>query len=148
MKITKTGTVAVITTDITAEQFHKVAKFKPEALVLTDKETKEAKFVVRQEGDPFGDIGKYGADLTKGVDGKLCVVVNINGLDDEAATEWLKDVLIAPVASLQKVQEQILAALPEIEEAEAKFATLFEETPTESCGEPAAAYTEASCESN
>lgn len=147
MKITKTGTVAVITTDITAEQFRKVAKFKPEALVLTDEETKEVKFVVRC-GANNGEIGKYGVDLAEGVDGKLCIVVNIGGFDDEAATEWLKDVLIAPVASLQKVQEQILAALPEIEEAEAKFATLFEETPTESCGEPAAAYTEASCESN
>lgn len=147
MKITKTGTVAVITTDITAEQFRKVAKFKPEALVLTDEETKEAKFVVRC-GAINGEIGKYGADLAEGVDGKLCIIVNIGGFDDEAATEWLKDVLIAPVASLQKVQEQILAALPEIEEAEAKFATLFEETPAAPCAESAAAYTAISCESD
>lgn len=147
MKITKIGTVAVITTDITEEQFHKVAKFKPEALVLTDEETKETKFVVRRGGN-MGDIGKYGADLVKSVDGKLCVVVNICGFDDETATKWLKDVFIAPVASLQKVQEQILAALPEIEEAEAKFATLFEETPTAPCAESAAAYTAISCESD
>lgn len=147
MKITKTGTVAVITTDITAEQFHKVAKFKPEALVLTDEETKEAKFVVRC-GANNGEIGKYGVNLAKGVDGKLCIAVNISGLDDEAATKWLKDAFIAPITSLQKVQEQILAALPEIEEAEAKFATLFEETPTAPCAESAAAYTAISCESD
>lgn len=130
MKITKTGTLAVIETDITKEQYCKVAKFNPKALTLFDSETKQAVFKVSFDtiNRSHGDIGKFGATLVVGVNGKLCFTVDVSGLTSEEVDEFLTEEYLAPITSLQKVQEQILAALPEIERAETAFASLFNQS--------------------
>lgn len=127
MKITKTGTMAVIETDITREQYRLVSKFNPKALMLFDSETKEVLFRVTVDGThrTLGEVGKFGALLVEGVNGKLCISVDIGGFSSEEADEFLTEEYLAPVASLQKIQEQVFAALPEIERAETAFAALF-----------------------
>ncbi len=117
-KITISGEAVVVTSSVKLEDYEKVAKYRPDALVLKGGEDgKEPIFRVGVVRSGAGSIGKYGAEFATAThdDEKLaCITMLFTGSSDADIKETVADEIGAAVLNLNKLEATIPAVLSEI----------------------------------
>lgn len=73
-KVKVMGSAVVIESAATVEQLETVQKYRPEVLTLKDADG-EPTFMVSVKQGGTGSVGKYGAEFTKGSNGKATITV-------------------------------------------------------------------------
>lgn len=111
------GLTAVVVSDHTPEELKEIAKYRPEAMMLKDPETKEVTFGVCQ-GKGDGSINRVGAEFGEGTsDGKAIITLKIPvGTDPK---EYIEEKVGVAILNLQKVERGWDAALEEIAQEKA-----------------------------
>lgn len=112
------GQTAVIESGFTPEQIAEVAKYRPAALQLIDKEAKEVEFAVGI-GSGFGVINKYGAEFGSGKNAEGKAIITIQVPDGKDAKEYIEDKVGVSILNLKKVEDGLTAVLEEIAEEKA-----------------------------
>ena len=113
------GCTAVVASDYTPDELAEIAKYRPEAMMLKDPETKEVTFGVCQ-GKGDGSINKNGAEFGEGktADGKAIITLRIP--TDAEPKEYIEKKVGVAILNLQKVEEGWGRALAAIAEEKAK----------------------------
>lgn len=106
-KIKKVGQALVLTSAITAKEFDKIIKFKPEALELRTEKGEVTFKVMLGEGE----VSKYGVGFDY-VDKEGYLQLTIMTYVD--SKEDILDCYAAILANLKKVEDQVAAALDEV----------------------------------
>lgn len=118
------GAALVITSTATPDEITSLAKYRPEALVLTEGEGSEKREVFRVGcGTGVGSISAFGASFSKVTnnDGKATITVRIpDGVEDRKA--WAEENVGLAILKLAKVEEQFTDALASVEEEKALVA--------------------------
>lgn len=116
-KATVIGDALVITSGLTLEQIKTVEKYGPEKLVLKGGEDGKEELFAICSTEGSGEINEYGATFGRTArDGSnaACITMLIGKVEDDVQ-QHVADMIGAAVIKLNKLEEQILAALPEIE---------------------------------
>lgn len=108
------GGAFIVTSIATPEELKTLGKYRPAALKLIDKETKEPKFIVKA-GTGMGDISKNGAIFGEHTDpdGKATITVGLpDGVADGKA--WAVENLGGALLSLNEVEKQFADQLASV----------------------------------
>lgn len=131
MKITIIGTVAVVRTGITYEEFFRAQKFEPSCCVLTNEKGEEY-FKVNNTGN---GLNAFGANLTEGVAGELCLTLPAcGGTFEGTKADFLRQYTV-PLTNLDRVITQIKEKLPELTVMEERIGDMFEDVPEPTAAE-------------
>lgn len=124
-KVTISGDAVVITSAVKLEDYKKVKKYRPNALVLMGGEDgKEPIFRVGVLPNGAGSIGKYGAEFAKETrdEEKLaCITMLFTGSSEANIKEAVADEIGAAVLNLNKLEATIPGVLEEIAAAKAQI---------------------------
>lgn len=110
------GSSCVVKSRLTPDQIRKVKKYHPEKLCLYD-ENGEMDFKIDLDETSPGTIGKYGACFGNATspEGNATITVVIDPAVEDSV-ELIRDKLGHALTCLKKMEEQILEALPVIEQ--------------------------------
>jgi hypothetical protein len=112
-KVTIAGNSYVVTADVTMADLEMVRKYRPSALAITDAETSETVFKVGIGTSSVNDHGISFGGVSND-DAKLATATLPIPSDVEDAKEYVLDKAGLAIASLNKVETGIAAALEEI----------------------------------
>lgn len=116
-KATVVGDALVVTSALSLEDIKTVEKYGPEHLVLKGGEDgKEELFAICSCEGP-GDINDVGAAFgrsTRDDGGFACITMMVGDIKGDAA-QYVADLIGPALYKLNKLEEQIVAAMPEIE---------------------------------
>lgn len=126
-KIKVLGDTIQLTSDITAEEFDRVKRFAPEALIMKDADTGDEVFGISR-GDAF--VSKYGVCFCS-VDneGKLFMTTNnvvTDHSDREAELKAVKEFYAPIMAKLGTIEAHLKNVMAELEELEASVESSIE----------------------
>ena len=115
-KITITGDVAVITSEMKLEEIEKLEKYNRNALTLFDNEGKEPEFCVKSSTK--GSINRYGAEFNgKSRDeGFATITIPVKGETKEEVEAYLLDKTGNAILNVNKIEEQAIEALAKVDE--------------------------------
>lgn len=118
-KITIAGSAVVVTSEVTLEDYRKIAKYRPKALVLMGGEDgKEPIFRVGFANNGPGCIGEYGAEFAEAThdEKKLASITLLyRGDNGENIKEAVADEIGAAVMKLSKLEATLPGVLTEID---------------------------------
>lgn len=118
-KITVVGQAVVVTSAMKLEDIKKVAKYRPEALILKGGE--DNKEDIFRLGVGAGSINKFGASFDKETrdEEKLAVVTMTTTYDGAEIKDFVADELGAAFISLGKLEAALPAVIEEIDREKA-----------------------------
>lgn len=114
-KIKVTGAAAVVVSDVKLEDYKKVAKYRPDRLVLKD-ENGEPYFTV-QTSHGVGNIGKYGAtfgDITDGAEKHATITIIDNDGFGEDAKQAVAEKVGVAILHLNEIEASLPAIIREV----------------------------------
>ena len=111
-KVSITGKVAAVISDISLENIKVIEKFRPQALSLFEGEGKEKTVVFRIASGNTDCISNNGIVFTAKVDDGRAVVCTM--LDAEKAKDLFAEKFGVAILNLRKLESQIPAVLEEI----------------------------------
>ena len=118
-KITVVGQAVVVTSAMKLEDIKKVAKYRPEALILKGGE--DNKEDIFRLGVGTGSINKFGASFDKETrdEEKLAVVTMTTTYDGAEIKDFVADELGAALINLGKLEAALPAVIEEIDREKA-----------------------------
>ena len=116
-KATVVGDALVITSDLSLEDIKTVEKYGPEHLVLKGGEDGKEELFAICSCEGSGDINECGAAFgrTTRDDGKYAVITMMIGDVKGDVAQYVADLIGPALYKLNKLEAQIMAAMPEIE---------------------------------
>lgn len=109
------GGAIILSSDATPDQIKTLTKYRPNALKLVNKESKDVEYVVAMSESGLGSINNNGAVFSAHTnnDGKATITIGIpDNVDDGKA--WFVDTLGKAMLNLQKVEAQFDAELESV----------------------------------
>ena len=115
-QVRKFGEAVVITSAAKLEDIKKLAKYRPEALILySEGEEKEPVFAVGLSGKKTGSISKYGVEFGGASEDGFAQVTTLYAGPEENVREALADTIGPQVVLLSKLEETFPAVLEQID---------------------------------
>lgn len=127
-KATVIGDALVITSALTLDQIKAVEKYAPEKTVLKGGEDGKEEIFAICSSDDAGDINEFGAAFgrtTRDEAGTACITMMLGKVEGDIQAH-VADLIGAALVKLNKLEEQILAALPEVEAYKAAMLSAIE----------------------
>jgi hypothetical protein len=115
-KVKVLGSAAVVVSELKVKDIETLRKFKPSALKLVDKETKDELFAVSMSSTPA--FNKFGANFTNAnAEGfaEMTITIPTTVAEDQKKT-YVADNFGYALLSLNKLEEQALTVLAETAE--------------------------------
>ena len=113
-KAVVTGGAIVVSSIATPEELRTIKKYRPDALKLVDKETKNVQYLVSIAGG-LGELNGNGAIFGQHADGEGKATITIGAPDDVSdVRDWAIEHLGSALLKLNKVEEQFTEQLESI----------------------------------
>jgi hypothetical protein len=113
--VTIAGNSYCVASDIAMADWRKVAKYRPQAMTLTDEETKEAYFKVALGTSSLSDYGISFGGVSNDEEKVATCTLPIPTTETDAK-EYVLDKAGVALSNLRKIEENISAVLGEIQE--------------------------------
>ena len=113
------GQTAVVESGFEPGEIREVSKYRPEALLLKNAETKDVEFAVAM-GSGKGKINKIGAEFGSGKNAEGKAIITIDLPDGVDAKEYIEEKVGVAILNLQKVEDGLRHALGEIADEKAR----------------------------
>lgn len=110
------GPVAIIASQLTVEQIKQIEKYRPDALVVVDKDENPL-FKMTVAKNSKGSLNKYGAAFsTAGTsDGSSTITIDLpEGKYNEAGAQWVAEEFGGPLNFIRKLEENAILQLDDI----------------------------------